>query len=189
MRVNVYFRLFLEAQRAGVEITYVAFEKASEEPDENTRRLVEAIVDARLTPDTGGRRGAVPRRRCSRQASDKLEHLESYANIQRGYRHELHLSFQHSLATQSLAVASPGDHCRQHRACQHAGLRRQGCATLRGRPAVVVATVDGDQRPRSTSRKRARRAMRSPRFRMTHGTPTIRVTRSASKKRWSRPAK
>ena len=50
MRVNVYFRLFLEAQRAGVEITYVAFEGASEEPDENTRRLIEAIADARLMP-------------------------------------------------------------------------------------------------------------------------------------------
>jgi hypothetical protein len=50
MRVNVYFRLVLEAQRAGVEITYLAFEGASEEPDENTRRLVEAIDDARLMP-------------------------------------------------------------------------------------------------------------------------------------------
>ncbi|WP_244536046.1 hypothetical protein [Hyphomicrobium sp. NDB2Meth4] len=50
MCVNVYFRLVLEAQRAGVEITYVAFEGASDEPDENTRRLVEAIADARLMP-------------------------------------------------------------------------------------------------------------------------------------------
>jgi len=49
-RVNVYFRLVLEAQRAGVEITYLSFEGASVAPDENTRRLVEAIVDARLTP-------------------------------------------------------------------------------------------------------------------------------------------
>lgn len=49
-RVNVYFRLVLEAQRAGVEITYLNFEGASVAPDENTRRLVEAIVDARLTP-------------------------------------------------------------------------------------------------------------------------------------------
>lgn len=49
-RVNVYFRLVLEAERAGVEITYLAFEGASEEPDENTRRLVEAIADARLIP-------------------------------------------------------------------------------------------------------------------------------------------
>ncbi|MCZ7594055.1 hypothetical protein [Hyphomicrobium sp.] len=50
MRVNLYFRLVLEAQRAGVEITYIAFDGASEEPDENTRRLVEAIADARLMP-------------------------------------------------------------------------------------------------------------------------------------------
>lgn len=50
MRVSVYFRLVLEAERAGVEITYVAFEGAAAEPDENTRRLVEAIADARLMP-------------------------------------------------------------------------------------------------------------------------------------------
>jgi hypothetical protein len=50
MCVSVYFRLVLEAQRAGVEITYLAFEGASGEPDENTRRLVEAIADARLMP-------------------------------------------------------------------------------------------------------------------------------------------
>jgi hypothetical protein len=49
-RVNVYFRLMLEARRAGVEITYVAFEGASDVPDDNTRRLVEAIADARLMP-------------------------------------------------------------------------------------------------------------------------------------------
>jgi hypothetical protein len=40
----------LEARRAGVEITYVAFEGASDVPDDNTRRLVEAIADARLMP-------------------------------------------------------------------------------------------------------------------------------------------
>jgi hypothetical protein len=59
MRVNVYFRLVLEAQRAGVEITYVAFEGASEEPDENTRRLVEAIADARLMPIPDADAGAL----------------------------------------------------------------------------------------------------------------------------------
>lgn len=48
--VNVYFRLVLEAQQAGVEITYLNFEGASEEPEDNTRRLVEAIADARLLP-------------------------------------------------------------------------------------------------------------------------------------------
>lgn len=50
MCVNVYFRLVLAAQQAGVEITYLAFEGASDEPHENTRRLVEAIADARLMP-------------------------------------------------------------------------------------------------------------------------------------------
>lgn len=50
MRVSAYFRLVLEAQHAAVEITYLAFEGASEEPNENTRRLVEAIADARLMP-------------------------------------------------------------------------------------------------------------------------------------------
>jgi hypothetical protein len=50
MQVSVYFRLVLEARKAGVEITYVAFDGASEEPDANTQRLVAAIADARLTP-------------------------------------------------------------------------------------------------------------------------------------------
>jgi hypothetical protein len=50
MRVNAYFRLVLEAEQAGVEITYLSFEGASEVPDDNTRRLVEAIADARLMP-------------------------------------------------------------------------------------------------------------------------------------------
>jgi hypothetical protein len=50
LHVNVYFRLVLEACRAGVEITYVSFEGASDVPDDNTRRLVEAIADARLVP-------------------------------------------------------------------------------------------------------------------------------------------
>jgi hypothetical protein len=48
--VNVYFRLVLEAEQAAVEITHLAFDGASEEPDENTRRLIEAIADARLEP-------------------------------------------------------------------------------------------------------------------------------------------
>jgi len=50
LHVNVYFRLVLEEQQAGVEITYLAFEGASDAPDDNTRRLVEAIADARLLP-------------------------------------------------------------------------------------------------------------------------------------------
>jgi hypothetical protein len=53
LHVNVYFRLVLEGQQAGVEITYVSFEEASDAPDDNTRRLVEAIADARLLPFDG----------------------------------------------------------------------------------------------------------------------------------------
>lgn len=48
--VNVYFRLILEALQAGVEVTYVNFEEACEQPGDNTRRLFEAICDARLVP-------------------------------------------------------------------------------------------------------------------------------------------
>ena len=49
-QVNVYFRLLLEALQAGVEITYISFECASDDPEENTRRLISAIADARITP-------------------------------------------------------------------------------------------------------------------------------------------
>jgi hypothetical protein len=48
--VNAYFRLRLEALQAGVEITYITFEESAADPDENTRRLVEAIRDARVSP-------------------------------------------------------------------------------------------------------------------------------------------
>lgn len=48
--VNVYFRLQLEALQAGVEITYISFDASAPDPDANTRRLVEAIADARVTP-------------------------------------------------------------------------------------------------------------------------------------------
>jgi hypothetical protein len=48
MRVNVYFRLFLEALHAGIEIDYITFDGGSPDPDENTRRLVEALTSARL---------------------------------------------------------------------------------------------------------------------------------------------
>jgi hypothetical protein len=48
MRVNVYFRLLLEALHAGVEIDYITFDEGSADPDENTRRLIRAIADARL---------------------------------------------------------------------------------------------------------------------------------------------
>ena len=36
MRVNVYFRLLLEALQAGIEINYISFEGGSADPDENT---------------------------------------------------------------------------------------------------------------------------------------------------------
>ena len=48
--VNVFFRLRLEALQAGVEITYISFEPNAADPHDNTRRLVEAIADARLSP-------------------------------------------------------------------------------------------------------------------------------------------
>lgn len=48
--VNVYFRLELEALQAGIEITYISFDASAPDPDENTRRLVDAIKGARVTP-------------------------------------------------------------------------------------------------------------------------------------------
>jgi hypothetical protein len=50
MRVNVYFRLLLEALRAGIEIDYITFDDGSADPDENTQRLIDAIASARLRP-------------------------------------------------------------------------------------------------------------------------------------------
>lgn len=50
LRVNVYFRLLLQAMEAGVEINYITFDGASPDPHENTRRLVDAISAARVTP-------------------------------------------------------------------------------------------------------------------------------------------
>ncbi len=59
MRVNVYFRLLLEALHAGVEIDHITFDGGLADPDENTRRLVEAIADARVA---AGVRSAESRR-------------------------------------------------------------------------------------------------------------------------------
>ena len=50
MQVNVYFRLLLQALQAGVEITYITFDGASEDPHENTQRLARALSAARVTP-------------------------------------------------------------------------------------------------------------------------------------------
>jgi hypothetical protein len=46
--VHLYFRLMLEAEEAGVEITYISFDGESVSPDHNTRRLHEALGTARL---------------------------------------------------------------------------------------------------------------------------------------------
>ena len=54
MRVNVYFRLMLEALHAGIEIDYITFDEGSADPDENTQRLVDAIANARLAPPQDG---------------------------------------------------------------------------------------------------------------------------------------
>lgn len=58
MKVNVYFRLMLEALHAGIEIDYITFDEGSADPDENTRRLVEAIASARLEPVASTTEGA-----------------------------------------------------------------------------------------------------------------------------------
>lgn len=50
MRVNVYFRLLLQAVQAGVEIDYITFDGGSDDPNVNTQRLIEAIAAARLGP-------------------------------------------------------------------------------------------------------------------------------------------
>jgi hypothetical protein len=50
MQVNVYFRLLLDALQAAVEIDYITFDEGSADPDENTRRLMQAISNARLAP-------------------------------------------------------------------------------------------------------------------------------------------
>ena len=54
MGVNVYFRLTLRAPTFDIDLHYVSFDARSDCPDENTRRLVEAIADAAL-PQPGGR--------------------------------------------------------------------------------------------------------------------------------------
>jgi hypothetical protein len=46
--IHVYFRLLLEAEEAGVEITYISFEGESLGPTHNTTRLHEALGEARL---------------------------------------------------------------------------------------------------------------------------------------------
>jgi hypothetical protein len=48
LTVSVFFGLALEARHASVDIRHISFEDASENPEENTLRLVEAIAEARL---------------------------------------------------------------------------------------------------------------------------------------------
>ncbi len=47
-RVDVFFRLLLESDQAGVEIEYISFSGKSSDPAEDTQRLVDAIADARF---------------------------------------------------------------------------------------------------------------------------------------------
>ncbi|SDR62844.1 hypothetical protein SAMN05519103_08136 [Rhizobiales bacterium GAS113] len=56
MSVTVFFGLALEAHHASVEIRYVSFEDAADDPEVNTRRLAEAIADARLSVPVVGSR-------------------------------------------------------------------------------------------------------------------------------------
>lgn len=53
LSVSVFFGLALEAQHASVEVRYISFEDASDDPEENTRRLIEAIADARASASVG----------------------------------------------------------------------------------------------------------------------------------------
>ncbi len=46
--VHVYFRLMLEAEEAGVEITYISFEGENTGPSHNTTKLHQALGEARL---------------------------------------------------------------------------------------------------------------------------------------------
>jgi len=46
--IHVYFRLQLDAEEAGVEITYISFEGESAGPEQNTTRLHKALGEARL---------------------------------------------------------------------------------------------------------------------------------------------
>lgn len=48
--VSAHFRLGLTATKASVEITYIVFENADEDPEVNTARLAGAIETARLIP-------------------------------------------------------------------------------------------------------------------------------------------
>jgi hypothetical protein len=46
--VKAYFRLLLAHEKAGVELTYLSFAAASQDPTRNTQQLREAVAGARL---------------------------------------------------------------------------------------------------------------------------------------------
>jgi hypothetical protein len=48
--VDVYFQLLLEAEEAGVEIDYIAFNPQPENPQDDTQRLIDALAKARFSP-------------------------------------------------------------------------------------------------------------------------------------------
>jgi hypothetical protein len=54
--VAAYFRLVLLARQAGVDVSYISFEGGSANPDENTKRLSNAIADARIVRQASSRR-------------------------------------------------------------------------------------------------------------------------------------
>lgn len=47
MSVHVYFQLVLEAKRAGIDISFISFDKPSADPEINTHRMHDAFLDAR----------------------------------------------------------------------------------------------------------------------------------------------
>ncbi|HPG88787.1 MAG TPA: hypothetical protein PLD46_03975 [Hyphomicrobium sp.] len=47
MSVHVYFQLVLEARRAGIDISFISFDRPSADPEINTRRMHDAFLDAR----------------------------------------------------------------------------------------------------------------------------------------------
>lgn len=54
--VDVFFRLVLEAQQAGVEIEHISFNRETSPLHDSTRQLAEAIAQARFTPASTNKR-------------------------------------------------------------------------------------------------------------------------------------
>jgi hypothetical protein len=48
-QVTAFFKLVLEARQAGVELSHIEFESPGRAPSDDTRRLIEAVADARLS--------------------------------------------------------------------------------------------------------------------------------------------